>query len=87
MVIRIDAPLTAARPVMRLRLRRVITSTSRRLVATAVRISRHSGTFRFTLRSPVLRHLRPGRYEVELAVGNSRTSLRAPQTRRFTLIR
>jgi hypothetical protein len=87
MVIRIYSRLTARHPVARVRLRRVITSRSRRLVATAYRRSPQRGTLRVSLRSPVLRRLRPGRYEVEVAVGNSRYSLRAPQTRRFTLIR
>jgi hypothetical protein len=85
--ITINAPLRAARPAMRVRLLKVLSARGRRVVTTFFRIPRQQGSFRVALRSPALRRLRPGRYELQVAVGNSRHALRLPAVRRFTVTR
>jgi hypothetical protein len=85
--IQINTALRSARPAMRVRLLKVTSRTGRRVVTTFFRVPRRQGQFRLTLRSSSLRWLRPGRYELQVAVGNTRHALRVPAKRRFTVTR
>jgi hypothetical protein len=56
------------------------------LVTTSTRTLREPESFKLTLRSPSVRRLRPGRYEVEVAMGRTRQTLHSPATRGFTIV-
>jgi hypothetical protein len=84
--VQINTPLTAAHPVMRIRVSKVLTRTSSRVLTTFYRTPPKRGRFVVTLSSRALRHVRPGRYELTVAVGNSRARLRLPVRRRITVM-
>jgi hypothetical protein len=72
---------------MRVRLLKVLSARGRRVVTTFFRIPHRQGAFQVRLRSRALGRLRPGRYELQVAVGDSRHRLRLPAVRRFTVTR
>jgi hypothetical protein len=84
----IGTPLSAPRPVLRVRVVQLGSRHHRaRSLATFFRSAPRQGQLRVTLRSTSLRHLRVGRYEIVAALGASRSRLGRPLVRRFSVVR
>jgi hypothetical protein len=71
------AAARAARPVAR----------GKRLIATVYRNTPTAKRYTFRLTEPKLRHLKPGRYRIEVRAGRTRTSLGPATARTLTIKR